>query len=125
MPSPAFPVYPNVHCNLPDAVLVCGRIVLDPATPTIAAGKGFSVSKAGTGLYRVTLAKRQGHMVQCVALYHAPAAVAEFLDSELVTDANQYVTFRTKNGAGAASDFTAGREISFMLLVMTTKLPIK
>ncbi len=127
MPSAAFPQYPNVRTTLPDCVLILGRINPDPTTPTIIAGKGFTVSKPGTGLYRVTLNKRIGHWVSAVGLYHRSAGANFHLDGELLSDANNYATFRLKNNTGTAVDGTGGGtdEISFILAVMMTKLPVK
>jgi hypothetical protein len=125
MPSAAFPQYPNVRANMPETLLVVGRISLDATTPLIVAGRGFTVAKAGTGLYRVTLSKRIGRWLAGTGIYHRGDGNNRFLEAEPLLDANNYITFRLNNGAGAAADGASTSEISFILAVMMAKLPVK
>lgn len=119
------PQHPAARSNLPELVTLYGTITTNGATPSVALGKGFVVTQQGTGLYRVKFNMNTPRIIAVAALLvKAAAGSATFLEVQDQTAANNYVTFRIVNAAGAAvAPGAVGDQITFAITVMALKLP--
>ena len=127
MPSSSRADYAVVFANLPEVKFVCGELVC-AASPTIFSGKGFTVSKPGTGVFRVTLNQAVGHAHiggngQLKKL--AATTEARFLNGVVLADGLNYYEFRVEDATGAAADPATTDRIAFIIPVMRNKLPMK
>lgn len=127
MPSTSRQWYPENYVNLPEIGFLIGELVC-ASTPTIFAGKGFTVSKPGTGVFRVTPNQAAGH-VQCggVGILKKLAATTEacFLAGVVLADGVGYYEFRVENASGAAADPATTDRIAFIIPIMRSRLPLK
>lgn len=119
--------YSEQYTNLPEIGLLIGELVC-ASTPTIFAGKGFTVSKPGTGVFRVTPNQAAGH-VQCGGVGNlkklAATTEARFLAGVVLTDGVGYYEFRVEDATGAAADPATTDRIAFIIPIMRAKLPLK
>lgn len=112
---------------MPNTLYINGEIVC-AASPTIFAGKGFTVTKPGTGVFRITLNKAVGHaQLGAVGQLKKLAATTEarFLNALVLADGVNYVEFRVEDATGAAADPATTDRIAFQIPVMTDRLPLK
>ena len=123
MTTLSFPIQNPTTANLSDLHLVVGRVLLDSTTPTVSAGKGFTVSKIATGRYKVTLNKKVRPIVAFGLLAKATGEAVFLCKPVLVADDN-FVEFRVENSSGSNVDAAVTDELEFMIAVMrTTSLP--
>lgn len=111
---------------MPEVLVLYGELVC-AASPTIFAGKGFTVSKTGTGVFRVTLNKKVGRaqmgaMGQLKKL--AATTEARFLNGVVLADGTNYIEFRVEDATGAAADPATTDRIAFQIPVMVNRLPL-
>lgn len=126
MATKAFPQYPNKRSNLPEVLDIHGEIVTNGDSPSIHRGKGFEVSQEGTGIYRVTLNRKVGHIVTAVPYLVKASTSQTFVEVVSSDDSNNYVDFRVVNNAGTASaPGNVADRIGFKITVMAAKLPVK
>lgn len=120
----SFNQYPK-RGNVAEGCILSGCIITDTTTPTVKRGKGFTVAKQATGVYRVTW-NRNAVLIGAGALLHKVAdAEARFLAGAIYVQGNNYIDFRTEDATGAAANAAATDEISFMLdLQMVTGAPV-
>lgn len=123
MPSLAFPQVGQLTANLPHVHLVAGQVLTDATTPTRKRGKGFTVSKPGTGRYLITLNKRMGYVIAAVGTLRKVAGAATFLTGPIVAD-NNTVEFRVENASGTAADAANEANIDFIIVCTKTKLSV-
>ncbi len=123
MPSLAFPQVGQLTANLPHVHLVAGQVLTDATTPTRKRGKGFTVSKPGTGRYLITLNKRMGYVIAAVGTLRKVTGAATFLTGPIVADDNT-VEFRVENASGTAADAANAANIDFIIVCTKTKLSV-
>lgn len=127
MPSSPRQWYSEQYTNLPEIGFMVGEIVC-ASTPTIFAGKGFTVSKPGTGVFRVTPNQVAGH-VQCGGVGNlkklAATTEARFLAGVVLADGVSYYEFRIEDATGAAADPATTDRIAFIIPIMRSRLPLK
>lgn len=121
MTTASFPFGNPPTCNLPGLHFVVGRMVLHSTTPTIASGKGFTVSKAATGRYRITL-NRTAKII-CAVGFFAKATGSDFqlrktVWDEAVEGAN-IVEFATEDGTGSLEDAQDTDQVEFIIVCMS------
>ncbi len=108
--------------NMKEAVFIAGTIVTENTTPTIAAGKGFTVTKNGTAHYRITFNRKVPRIIAAVGIY-ANTTTALILKKVPHTEGNNYVEFVFENTSGTASEPAVTDQFEFIILGMTVKLP--
>jgi hypothetical protein len=118
----SFPEYVKLFSTLPETLLIPGRVLLDNTTPTVVAGKGFTVSKNGTGVYRITLNKNMGRIV--VALPSYTGTDARLVKKVAHVEGRNYVEFRFENTSAAAAEPGATGELEFLIVCTRTKAAI-
>lgn len=123
MASLAYPQFEKATHNLPHTHVIAGSLVT-AASPTRNTGKGFSVSKPGTGIFRVTFNRRQGFIISAVGTLRQAAGAANFLKGPVSSNSNQYVDFRVENASGAATDPGTSDVIDFIIVLTQTKLSV-
>lgn len=107
-----------------ERVVLDGRILL-ASTPTIRAGKGFSVSKPATGKFRITPSQKYPRFVTARAVLHQTTPAAIVLMSPITDFAtNGYFEFWTWLIGTGVSDPAATDEISFEAVFMMKALPL-
>ena len=125
MPSASFPAYGQQTGNLPNLHFVVGRFILDTDgadTPEIVAGKGFTVTRQGTGIYRVTFNK-QVKLVSIIPTIFAPSP-SLVASHKAINNDNNYVDITTADYDGNLADGAQDVEgVDFVAVVMTAKLP--
>lgn len=123
MPSASFPKVGQLTANMPGVHIVCGQILTDSTTPTRKRGKGFTVSKPGTGRYLVTLNQKAGYILSAVGMIRKAAGSATVLTGPILTD-EQNVEFRAENASGAATNLGNTENIDFFIIMTTNKLSV-
>lgn len=123
MATTSQPKYRGVFFNQPDVYMVVGTIQT-AASPTRLKGKGYTVTKPGTGIFRVTFNQNQPKVMSAVGLLRQAAGAANFLKGPQTVDGNNFVDFRVENASGTATDPGTGDEIHFMIAVATNKLSV-
>lgn len=123
MPSASFPQFEKTTINLPHGHMLVGSLVT-AASPTRNTGKGFTVSKTSTGVFRVTFNKRQGYIICALGTLRQAAGAANFLKGPVNNNTNQYVEFRVENASGAATDPGTSDVIDFIIVLTKTKLSV-
>lgn len=123
MATSSWPRYEKATVNLGNAHFLCGSLVT-AASPTVNKGKGFTVSKNGTGVFRVTFNQRQGGIVSAVGTLRQAAGAANFLKGPVWSNTNQYVEFRVENASGTAADPGTSDVIDFIIVLKQDKLPL-
>lgn len=118
----SFSEYGRLYATLPDVIIVPGAIVTHNTTPTIARGKGFTTSKNGTAIYRVTLNKKMGRVLFAVGILTGTTAV--FLKKVAYSAGNNYVEFRVENASAVATEPAATAELEFIIIATRTKAPV-
>ena len=119
--------FKDVQALAREIKLIAGRIDLtDKDNPAIASvtvngqsvndGLGFSVSKQGTGLYRITLEDKYNGVLFAGANFNRNATTARVcqVKSHTVTT-TKLVDIETLNSSFAVADPVNGSEITFML----------
>lgn len=127
MPSLPRAWFSESYVNMPEIGFLVGEIVC-AASPTIFAGKGFTVTKPGTGVFRITPNQNVGHaQTGATANLKKLAATTEarFLNGVVLTDAEKYIEFRVEDAAGAAADPATTDRIAFVIPVARVRLPLK
>lgn len=122
MPSLSFPEYGRLWSTLPETIVISGRIVTNNTTPTIAAGKGFTVAKNGTAVYKITLNKKMGRIISAYGIY-CNAGTARILKKKKRTDGDNFVEFLFENTSGTATEPGDTDELEFTIVAMRVKLP--
>ncbi len=122
MPSLSFPEYGRTWACLPETIAISGRIVTNNTTPTIAAGKGFTVAKNGTAVYKITLNKKMGRIISAVGIY-CNSGTARILKKKKRTDGDNFVEFLFENTSGSAAEPGDTDELEFTINAMRVKLP--
>lgn len=113
-----------VRGNVVEGLILSGCIVTDSTTPTRKRGKGYTVSKPSTGVYRVTWNKNAVLIGASGLLHKVADSEARFLAGAIYVAGNNYIDFRTESAAGTAANAADTDEISFMLHLQTaTGLP--
>ena len=123
MASLPYPRFEKSTCNMPNAHFLVGSLVT-AASPTRNTGKGFTVSKTSTGVFRVTFNKRQGRIVCATATLRQAAGSANFLKGPVNSNTNQYVEFRVENASGVATDPGTSDVIDFCIVLMHSNLTV-
>lgn len=123
MPSLPQPKYRGAFCNLGDAYFLVGSLVT-AASPTRRRGKGFTVSKTATGIFRVTFNQKFPAVMSAVGTLRQAAGAANFLKGPVTVDANNYVEFRVENASGTAADPGTSDVIDFVIILATNKLSV-
>lgn len=112
--------------NMPEMLRIYGTFTTNGATPAVLKGRGYTVTQVSTGVYRVTLNINTPHIVSTQAMLIKATTSATFLEIVDQTSSNNYVTFRITDATGAAAAPGAvGDAVSFVIGVMTVKLPVK
>lgn len=125
MPTTPNPEFRQEYANLPSSKLMFGTIITDSTTPTVKRGKGFTVSKNGTGGYRITLNRNPGRIVCAVGTLRKAAGTATFLTgTQLNTATPNIIDFRTENASGTAANAGNTDEIDFIIVVLRDRLPV-
>lgn len=119
--------FKDVQALAREIKLIAGRIDLaDRDNPVIASvtvngqsvndGLGFSVSKTGTGLYKITLDDKYNGVLFAGANFNRNATTAHVcqVKSHTVTTTKE-IEIETLNGSLAAANPVNGSEITFML----------
>lgn len=117
--------HPAARSNMPEMLAIAGIFVTNGATPSRSRGRGYVVTQQGTGLYRVTLNINTPRIVAVDGILIKAATSVTGLEVVDALETNNYVTFRIVNpttGAAAAPG-AVGDQISFVIWVMTVKLP--
>lgn len=122
MSSASFPEYGRTWSTLPETIMIPGRIVTHNTTPTIAAGKGFTVAKNGTAVYKITLNKKLGRIISAIPVY-CNAGTARIVKKKIRTDGDNFVEFLFENTSGSATEPGATDELEFVIFAMRLKLP--
>ncbi len=122
MPSASFPEYGRTWSTLPEMIEIAGCIVTHNTTPTIARGKGFTVAKAGTGVYRITFNKKLGRIISAAGIY-CNEGTARILKKKKRVDGDNFVDFLFENTSGAATEPGATDEFEFSVKAMRIRLP--
>lgn len=121
MPTATFPKYQGGFQNGPSFLTIVGAIVT-AASPTRLKGKGFTVSKPGTGIFRITFNQKVPTVMKATGILRKAAGAASFLTGPLYVEGNNYVDFRVENASGTAVDPGTSDVIEFDIVVATTKL---
>lgn len=121
MPTASFPKYQGGFQNGPSLLTIVGAIVT-AASPTRLKGKGFTVSKPGTGIFRITFNQKVPSVMKATGILRKAAGSATFLTGPLYVEGNNYVDFRIENASGTATDPGTSDVIEFDIVVPTTKL---
>ena len=119
------PQYPGGRSNQPEVLNMLGTITTNGASPSVAFGKGFTVTQQGTGLYRVKMNINTVKIIAVTAMLVKASTSVTALEVVDMLSANNYVTFRVINpttGAAAAPG-AVGDQITFDINIMTVKLP--
>lgn len=120
MATASQPKYRGSFANLGDLYVLYGSLVT-AASPTRRKGKGFTVSKNGTGVFRVTLNQKFTGVISAVGTLRQAAGSANFLKGPVTVDANNYVEFRVENASGTATDPGTSDNIDFIIVLSTNK----
>jgi hypothetical protein len=123
MPTAPQPKYQGSFCNLGSAYFLAGALVT-AASPTRLKGKGFTVSKTSTGVFRVTFNTKFPKVITAVGTLRQAAGAANFLKGPVTVDANNYVEFRVENASGAAADPGTSDVIDFFIVLATNTLSV-
>lgn len=123
MPSASQPKFRGSFCNLGDAYFLVGAIVT-AASPTRSKGKGYTVSKTSTGVFRITFNQKQPKVMSAVGTLRQAAGAANFLKGPVTSDSNNYVEFRVENASGAATDPGTSDVIDFIIVLATNTLSV-
>ncbi len=123
MPTASQPKYQGSFCNLGSAYFLAGALVT-AASPTRLKGKGFTVSKTSTGVFRVTFNTKLPKVIAAVGTLRQAAGAANFLKGPVTVDANNYVEFRVENASGTAADPGTSDVIDFFIVLATNTLPV-
>lgn len=107
--------------NNPDVVLLSGTIVTNSTTPTVKRGKGFTVSKPGTGLYRVTWSTPGVKIGGGAILVKVANGEARWLSAEVYVATNNYMDFRGEDSSGNLANLANTDEIEFTLAIQTKR----
>jgi len=117
--------FPGSRCNMPETLRIIGTITTNGAAPSRAAGRGYAVTQAGTGLYRIALNINTPRIVMATANLVKATVSQTYLEVQDMLATNNYVTFRVVNAAGTAvAPGAVGDQISFEIVIMTVKLPV-
>lgn len=117
--------HPAARSNMPEMLAIAGTITTNGAAPSRLRGRGYTVTQQGTGLYRITLNINTCRIVAVDGILIKATTSVTGLEVVDALETNNYVTFRVVNpttGAAAAPG-AVGDQISFVLWVMTVKLP--
>lgn len=117
-----FPEYGRSWSTLPETITIAGRIVTHNTTPTIAAGKGFTVAKNGTAVYKITFNKKLGRIISAVGVY-CNSGTARILKKKKRTDGDNFVEFLFEDTSGSAAEPGATDEFEFNIQAMRLRLP--
>ncbi len=123
MPSASQPKFRGSFCNLGDAYFLVGAIVT-AASPTRSKGKGYTVSKTSTGVFRITFNTKMPKVMSAVGTLRQAAGAANFLKGPVTSDSNNYVEFRVENASGAATDPGTSDVIDFIIVLATNTLSV-
>jgi hypothetical protein len=118
----SFPEYIKLFSTLPETLLISGRILLHNTTPTVVAGKGFTVAKNGTAIYRITFNKNMGRVVAAFPSY--TGTDARLVKKVAHVEGRNYVEFRFENTSAAATEPGATGELEFLVVCTRTKAAI-
>lgn len=126
MTTASFPLQNPPKCNLPDTHIVAGRFVTNATgnnDPAIVSGKGYTVARQETGVFRVTF-NRKVKVITLVANVAQPSPLFTCHHKE-IEDANNYVDVVMTDYTGTEDDGNQNTEmIDFIAVVMlTTSLP--
>lgn len=111
-----------IGTNMPESAFVSGTIVTHNTTPTIAAGKGFTVAKNGTARYRVTFNANIPRVIGCVGIY-CNAGTARIMKKIPHVEGSNFVEFIFEDTSAVATEPGATDQFEFIAHVMMTKLP--
>jgi hypothetical protein len=118
MTTLSFPFCKGPTANLPGLHLICGRILLDDATPTVSSGKGFTVAKTATGRYTITI-NREVKII-CALGFLAKATGSDTWLRKPIWDAAvegaNKVEFATEDEQGTLENGVG--EVEFIIVVM-------
>jgi hypothetical protein len=123
MPSLSQPKYRGVFFNLGDAYCLAGSFVT-AASPARVKGKGYTVSKQATGIFRVTFNQKFPAVISAVGTLRKVAGGATFLTGPIHVAGDNFVDFRVENAAGAATDPPVAANIDFFIVLATNKLSV-
>jgi len=119
--KPRFGKQPST--NSPTTHFISGALVT-AASPTVARGKGFTVSKPATGRFLVTINGGMGRIVAAVGTLRQAAGAANFLKGPKYVSTDDAVEFRVENASGTATDPGTTDEIDFIISATWDKDPI-
>ena len=122
MASPTWNQYDVIRTNMPNVLLTGGTIGTNNATPTVIAGKNFTVSKNGTAHYRITFNRKLPRFISAVGIY-CNTGTALILKKVPHTEGNNFVEFVFENTSGTATEPGNSDQFEFMVFNMTHKLP--
>lgn len=108
--------------NMKEMVIIAGTIVTENTTPTIAAGKGFTVAKNGTGHYRITFNRKVPRIIAAVGQY-SNTTTPRLLKKVAHTEGNNYVEFVFEDTSGSAAEPGVTDQLEFIVIGMLVKLP--
>lgn len=123
MATATFPMIGQITANMPNLHIVAGQVLTDATTPTRKRGKGFTVSKPGTGRYLVTLNRKAGWIISAHGMIRKAAGSATVLTGPVFVD-EQNVEFRSENASGAATDLGNTENIVFTIICSMSKLSV-
>lgn len=124
MPTGSFPRHGQQPSTNHFSTHIIGGALVTASTPTVARGKGFTVTKPGTGRYLVTFNQNTGNIVSAVGTLRQAAGAANFLKGPKYTKTDNAVEFRVENASGTASDPGATDEIDFVIFTTMDKEPV-
>jgi hypothetical protein len=110
--------------NMPEAAIVAGVITTENTTPVVAAGRGFTVAKNGTGRYKITFNQVFPKIVSAVGQYSSAAGTARLLKKIKYTAGDNFIEFLFENTSGVAAEPGATDQLEFIAVVMTASLPL-
>lgn len=119
--KPKYGVQPSTNAA---TTHIIGGSMVCASTPTVARGKGFTVAKAATGRFQVTINGGIGRVVSAVGTLRKAAGAATFLAGLQYVSTDNTVEFRVENASGAAADPATDAEIDFILFCTWDKEPI-
>ncbi len=123
MPTASQPKYRGSFKNLPDLYDLHGAVVT-AASPTRLKGKGFTVSKQGTGVFRITFNQKMVTVISAIGFLRKSAGEAVWLSGPQYVAGNNYVDFRVENSSATATDPNVADVIEFTITVATNKLSV-
>lgn len=121
MPTATFPKYQGGFHNGPAFLTLVGAIVT-AASPTRLKGKGYTVTKPGVGVFRITFNQKVVTVMKATGILRKAAGAATFLSGPPYVAGDNFVEYRVENAAGAATDPGTSDVIEFDIVVATTKL---